>query len=90
MPARHACDATPSAWFALNAAAIITEAVDGLDGYTILRFPEDDVDGKNGQRSNGSTGDASKADGEGECKHSARPAVDYMLWELASAADGRQ
>lgn len=64
--------------------------MDGLDGYTILRFPEGDGDGENGHRMNGSTEDASKGDDLGEHKHSARPAVEYMLWELASAADGRQ
>lgn len=64
--------------------------MDELDGYSVLRFPESNGDGENGERSNGNTGDASKADGEGEHKKSARPAVEYMLWELASAANGRQ
>lgn len=86
---RRACDAKPSAWFALNAAAIRTDATDGLDGYTILPLPESNGDGDNGQNLNGNTGDALQADREGEYRHSGRPAVEYMLWELASAADGR-
>lgn len=86
---RRTCDAKASAWFALNASAIRVEAVDGLDGYTILRLPASTGDGSNGEESNETTGGPSEADGEGDIKNVARPAVEYMLWELASAADGR-
>ncbi|KAA6406916.1 MAG: hypothetical protein FRX48_09214 [Lasallia pustulata] len=79
-----ACKAKPRAWLALNVRTIRTEAVQGLDGYTIFRLP-----GSSGENSKDNTEGASEADGEGEKGKAARPGVDYMLWELASATDGR-
>ncbi|MCJ1304409.1 Ribonuclease P protein subunit p40 [Hypocenomyce scalaris] len=78
-----ACAAKPHAWFALNASAIKTEAIDGQDGYTILRLPTSN-EGEN----EGNNRVASEADGD--TGDTARPGVGYMLWELASASDGRQ
>lgn len=76
---RGACKAKPRAWLALNVRTIRTEAVQGLDGYTIFRLP-----GSSGENSKDNTEGASEADGEGEKGKAARPGVDYMLWELAS------
>ena len=85
-----ACKAKPRAWLALNVGTIRTEAIQGLDGYTILRLPGSNRDGNNGENSRDNTGGVSEADGEGEKGKAARQGVEYMLWELASAGDGRQ